>query len=807
MDLRDELQSTLGDGYKLERELVGGGMSRVFVAEEKAFGRRVVVKVLPLATAGQLSLERFRREIAFVAQLQHPHIVPLLTAGETAGLAFFTMPFIQGESLRARLSKSGEFPVIEATRVLREVASALAFAHQAGVVHRDIKPDNVLLASGASMVSDFGVAKALIASSNSNIDVMRTTLGLALGTPAYMAPEQVSADPALDHRADIYAWGIVAYEMLAGSTPFSGRPAQAILAAHVSEPVEPLERRRRNLPSSLESLVMRCLEKRPADRPQSADDLVRALDELSTPSGGIHLASGPRITPTGMQWTRSRAWTIAALAVIAATVTAGTLYLRGRSSGFGSGAGASPAALGALDSKNIAVLPFDNLPADSTTEYFAEGLRDEIADALTQVAGFGVVERASSISSKDRRTGVREIGRLLSAGSIVQGSVRRSGGELRIQVELTDARQGHATWGHGFTYQTGNVVALQTGIAHAIAESLHVHLGGGNRAIETTGSADPEAHDLYLRGVFYMRRYDEPDLKKAKGLFEQAIAKDPKYAAPWAGIARVWMYLADDWLPPRDAYPHAKEAALKALALDSTSAGAHVKLGQIYEWYDWNFAAAEREFRTALITEPRNSDALRHFANVLVRRGARDSARVEYRKSFELDPINDEAAMGLALAFMRLNELDSTETAIKVAHELLPANRQYLTLDALLRMQQGRWADALAILEQPTTRNVRTESLRAVCEAKLGHGAKALSQLADLERERKQHYVAADYVAQGYAALGDLDAAFKWLDVAFNERSGLLYDMAAMMPWDLAIRNDPRWAMLEQRVNAQAPAR
>jgi serine/threonine-protein kinase len=802
MDLRDQLQTTLGDAYRLERELVGGGMSRVFLAEEKALGRRVVVKVLPLETAGQLSLERFRREVAIAAQLQHPHIVPLLTAGETGGLAFYTMPFIQGESLRARLSKVGELPVSEASRVLREVASALAFAHQAGIVHRDIKPDNVLLAGGAAMVSDFGVAKALIASSSGGNQQL-TTLGIALGTPSYMAPEQASADPNVDHRADIYAWGVLAYELLTGSTPFTGRSPQAVLAAQVSEQVEPLGRRRPHLPPTLENLVMRCLEKRPADRPQSAEELVRALDEMATPSGGMRATSG-RFTPAGTRWTPARRSTVVGLVVLAAAAVPAALYLRDRSKRLASSDAAVASAAAAIDPKTIAVLPFENIPPDSTTEYFAQGLRDEIAEALTKVPAFRVVERASSVASKERRVGAAAIGRLLHAGSLVQGSVRRAGGQLRVQVELIDAGPGLALWAQGYGNQARNDVAVQIGIAQAIAESLRVHLGGGARTIVGVGTHDPEAHDLYLRGAFYLGKYTEPNIRKAMTLFRQASVKDARYAAPWAGTARAWMYLADDWLAPRDAYPRAKEAALKALALDSSSAGARVELGKIYEYYEWEFAAAEREFRRALRDEPRNADAHFGLANILRRRGARDSALVEYRKSFEMDPIDVAAAIGLAYGFLRLNQVDSAAAQLKLAGELDPAYSGLATAVARLRMQQGRWADAQQELEHLTAFGRLAQSLRIVCEARLGRLDAARAHLAELEAERKQkqQYVGADYIAQGYAALGDRDAAFRWLEQAYADRSGYLFDPELVMPWD-PIHSDPRFVALERRVNSQ----
>ncbi len=285
-DLRAQLQESLQGMYTLERELGGGGMARVFLAHETALGRRVVVKVLSPTLAAGVSAERFRREILLVAKLQHPHIVPVHAAGESAGLPFFTMPFVEGESLRARLAREGELPISEVLRLLRDVASALTYAHAQGVIHRDIKPDNVLLSVGSAIVADFGVAKALSESVSAGDQSHLTSLGIALGTPAYMAPEQASADPAMDHRVDIYAFGVMAYEMLTGRPPFIGRSPQALFAAHVNEPPVAVQALRPSVPPALAALVMRCLEKHAADRPTQADDLLHALDAMSTPSGG-----------------------------------------------------------------------------------------------------------------------------------------------------------------------------------------------------------------------------------------------------------------------------------------------------------------------------------------------------------------------------------------------------------------------------------------------------------------------------------------------------------------------------------------
>jgi tetratricopeptide (TPR) repeat protein/tRNA A-37 threonylcarbamoyl transferase component Bud32 len=286
-DLQRQLEASLGGAYRVERELGGGGMSRVFVATETALGRKVVIKVLPPDFAGELSADRFRREVLVAAQLQHPHIVPLLSAGEMDGVPYFTMPFVEGESLRIRLNRDGELPVRAAVKILRDVASALAYAHRHGVVHRDIKPDNVLLEgdsrsthAGDALVADFGVAKALTAAAASSLASLTST-GIALGTPAYMAPEQVAADPSVDQRADVYAFGCLAYEMLTGEPPFHGRTVQQIYAAHLTGAPDAIERRRQSVPPALARLVMRCLEKRPADRPQHGGELLEQLDALT----------------------------------------------------------------------------------------------------------------------------------------------------------------------------------------------------------------------------------------------------------------------------------------------------------------------------------------------------------------------------------------------------------------------------------------------------------------------------------------------------------------------------------------------
>jgi serine/threonine protein kinase len=305
-------------------------MSRVFLALEPALGRKVVVKVLLPELAAGVNVERFRREIQLAAQLQHPHIVPLLSAGEAEGLPYFIMPFVTGESLRTRVAREGEFPIAETVRILRDIVSALAYAHSYGVIHRDVKPENVLLSGGVAVVTDFGVAKAVSASADATAHTSLTSVGVALGTPAYMAPEQATASPNTDHRADIYALGIVAYEMLTGTPPFGGRSAQQVLAAHVVEEPEPVERRRPAVPSMLATLVKECLAKRPADRPQTAAQVMHTLDAIATPSGGSTATTAVRLPVGGRAESSRRKWTLVApvVALVVLLLAGGVFWLR-----------------------------------------------------------------------------------------------------------------------------------------------------------------------------------------------------------------------------------------------------------------------------------------------------------------------------------------------------------------------------------------------------------------------------------------------------------------------------------------------
>lgn len=424
---RDQLQQQLGTAYAIERELGGGGMSRVFVARETALERLVVLKVLPPDLAAVLSTDRFRREIQFAAKLQHPHIVPLLTAG-SAECLYYTMPLIEGESLRTRVARQGELPVADAVRILREVADALAYAHAQGVVHRDIKPDNILLSAGHAVVTDFGVAKALSASAPDEGSGL-TSVGLAIGTPAYMAPEQAAADPATDHRADLYAFGVMAYELLTGQPPFAGRPPASLLAAHAAEPPEPITRRRPALPEPLAALVMRCLAKRPADRPQSATELLAVLDAVATTA-----AAGTVPAARAAGHGRSR-WIAAGAGILAmAGAAIGWRMLRAAPAVSGPAATIAVVPLGAASGDTALLRIGRDLTVLLSANLDGQG-QIRMADAQTVLAQAG--GQTPSLAE------AQALARKLGAQSVLHGALIGLGGQVvRVEASLVTADSG-----------------------------------------------------------------------------------------------------------------------------------------------------------------------------------------------------------------------------------------------------------------------------------------------------------------------------------------------------------------------------
>ena len=507
MDLRDTLQSALGSTVTIERELGGGGMSRIFVAHDIELGREIVLKVLPPELAATVNTERFRREVQLAASLQHPHIVPLLSAGHAGDLLYYTMPLIEGESARALLAREGALPIGQTVRLLRDVADALAYAHRRGVVHRDIKPDNILLTSRHAVVTDFGVARALSAAS----DAFMTTEGVALGTPAYMAPEQAVADPRMDHRADLYALGVVAYELLTGGTPFTGLSAQAMLAAQATRPAPPITDVRETVPPALAALVMRCLEKHPADRWHSAEELLQQLETMATPSGGTEPTRALRIQRSVVRTRRFAVGAALTLAVLAAVAAA---LLRMRSDRAVS-----------LDQNVMAVAPFDALGAELGLwrEGFVDLLSRDLdgAGPLTTVSPTLVMRRWSGRADKASAT---VLGQRTGAGLVVFGSlVARGGDSVRLGATLFDVIHGSRL---GEVQLQGDIHDMDQ-LADSLGVGLLRQLGRtrpvGAVRLTSLSSGSLPALKAFLQGEQYYRRsaWDSAGAK-----YEAALALD-----------------------------------------------------------------------------------------------------------------------------------------------------------------------------------------------------------------------------------------------------------------------------------------
>jgi serine/threonine-protein kinase len=527
-DLLPALRAALGATYAFENELGGGGMSRVYLASEIGLGRRVVVKVLPPELGAGVNVDRFRRETQLAASLQHPHIVPLLTAGAAGELLYYTMPFVEGESLRTRLARETELPVRDAVRILHDVADALAYAHGRGVVHRDIKPDNVLLSGGHALVADFGIAKALSQAVGSS---GLTSVGVAIGTPTYMAPEQAAGDPNVDHRADLYSLGAMAYEMLGGRPPFSGMSPQQVLAAHVTEEIADVRKHRSHLPADLADLVMWCLEKNPADRPQTAAEVAAALESIATPTGGtasVRFGGRRRLVP----WRR-----FAVGGGLTAVLAAGAwLALRGR--------GADP-----LDLNRLAVAPFDVL--EPGLQLWREGLVDVVSRGLD---GAGPLRTVSPTMVVKRWTGradatsAQALGRATGARTVVFGGLVGAGADsVRLTATVLDVAGGTSLGEIELREASNRMDRLADSLTVAVLREL-----GRTRAIGLVrstplGSKSLPALKAFLQGEQFLRR---SEWDSALAYHQRAIALDSGFTLAWshAGLAAGWQHSASDSL-------------------------------------------------------------------------------------------------------------------------------------------------------------------------------------------------------------------------------------------------------------------
>src|SRR4051794_3395145 len=746
----DSLRAALAGRYTLERELGAGGMATVYLAHDLRHDRKVALKLLRQELSASLGKERFLREIKVAAALQHPHILPLYDSGAAGDLLFYVMPYVDGPSLRDKLVKEGELPIGEAVRILRDVADALTEAHRHGVVHRDLKPENVMLRGRHALVMDFGVAKAL---SEATGRQSLTTVGVALGTPTYMAPEQAVADPHVDHRADLYAFGVVAYELLAGRPPFARATPQQGLAAHVTAPPEPITTYR-PMPPVLAALVMRCLEKRPADRWQTAEELVPQLEALMTPSGGITPTATQPVAaaaaPPGLGAFRRR-WALA-LGALLIVLGFGAWRATHRPT-----EAAAPSAPAAVVARRVGVLPFTSRSQDTADAYLGDGIATDLTTTLAGMSGLHVVSRSSAFALRGKTAS--EAGTALHADAMIEGTVGKVDDRMRVTISLVNVGDEALLWSQRYDVTEKELYPLQDSAASAIASALGVGRARSDGAALTAHrTASPEAHDLVLRGQFLTEQGTETGLHDAIALFQRAAALDSTYADPWNGIAQAWFFLADTYMAPRQAVPPMRAAVERALALDPTSAAAHALRGSLLATYLRDFAAAEPEYlRAAALdsTTPFAGD----YGWVLHARGLDDSAMAVVRRARRHNPFSFAPTNLAIVMFLNRGMLDSASAACQSLRRVAAADR----CGEHLLIRQGRAAEAVKIMTATPPTAPEDMLILAEAMARAGDTATARRELSAALAAAGSHYVREDYVAFAYLALGDTARTLEWL--------------------------------------------
>jgi serine/threonine-protein kinase len=688
-DQLGRIAAALAEHYRVEREIGAGGMATVYLAEDLKHHRRVAVKVLRPDLAASLGPERFLREIEVAARLTHPHILPLLDSGEAGGFLYYVMPFVEGQSLRARITRDRELPINEAVRLVRDVVDALAHAHAHGVVHRDIKPDNVLVADRHALVTDFGVAKAI---SEATGRQQLTTAGVALGTPAYMAPEQAAADPHVDHRADIYAVGAMAYELMTGAPPFAGPTPQAVLAAHLTEAPEPVSRRRVSVPPPLESVIMRCLEKRPADRWQSAGELLDAIENVTTPTLGTTPAGTAPVTAVP----RQRRWIAGAAAGAAGLVALSVVLWRGRVAA--SEDGMAPAARPLGDRPWVIVAAFDGTGGDNELRSATQALVRAALDQSELVITVPPDELAAALRAAGRAetTGVtnalaRELAVRNEVAHVVQGRVDQLGNELSILLHVVTAQDGRvAATASGTAAETAELVPRIAELVAELTPTLGGNVVGRRAATDLLSAMTPsfEAFKLWREGVDL---YGLGDGVAARAMFRQALALDPDFASAWAYVGHTfWVTGPQDsanisyqraLARPDRLSPGSRLSTQALLALNRNDvAGALAMFEQLDRqgrpWYHNHgltlvylrrHQEAAETYRRALQRQLRPSPlTLNNLSTPLFRTGAFDEARQVFR---QLDSMSHVGAPLRALTLASLDgdwdRLEQQATALR----------------------------------------------------------------------------------------------------------------------------------------------
>ena len=744
--------------FKVLARLGKGGMGEVYVAEDSRLKRRVALKVLPEEVARDpVRLDRFQREAESIAALNHPNILTIYSIEEADGIRFLTMELVEGETL-IQLIPSDRMDVESFLRFSAPVAEALSAAHEKGIIHRDLKPGNIMVSHGGRIkVLDFGLAKLMRDDSDPDSSRMETHAqtedGIVLGTMPYMSPEQIQGKR-LDHRSDIFSLGIIFYEMLTGRRPFQGDTSAELISSIMRDTPERVSDLKAGMPEHLERIIRRCLMKDPRDRYQTARDVYNELRDLNASSGSS---------------TR-------------------------------------PASSSAAGGNSIAVLPFTNMSADDENEYFCDGLAEELLNALAKIEDLKVAARTSSFSFKNKNAEASQIGKALRVKTILEGSVRKSGNRLRITAQLINAADGYHLWSERYDREMKDIFDVQDEITLAVVDALKVKLFGEEQdAVLKRHTRNPEAHEFYLRGLFYFYRFTPDDFQKASESFRRAIVIDPRYASAYAGLADAYTELSFFSFSPSETMPKAREAANKALELDDRLGEAHNSLAIIKMYFDWDYAGAEQEFQRAIALNPGSGPIHMWYGWYLGLMGRFDESFKEMQGAQERDPLSAANNSGIGIVFHWSRQ---PERAIEQFRKVLELNPNYLIARSFLAEayeQKGDFVSAIATIEkiQQSETDPLTLSTVGYVYAKSGDRHKALEILNEFVKRSNQEYVPAFSFAQIYAGLGDNEQALAWLDKACNERAVWIPFLKVDLKFD-PLRSNPRFQELLKKVGFPA---